>query len=453
MSTASIEMARAEAFGSFMKSMEKTHPGEVRLLSDSSFNTNIEVVSTGAISLDVALGCGGFPKGRIIEVYGPEMSGKTSLALSVGANCQRQGGTVAFVDAEHALNPQHAKDMGIDLARAVIYQPNSGEDAINMIEDMAKSGAFDIIIVDSVAALVPQAELDAEVEANQMALQARLMSKFMRRINGPVMQTNTMLILINQIRKDLGAYGAPDTTTGGRAIRFYSSVRIEVRSPASKKIEKNKIVIGQTCKAVVKKNKVGPPYREAEYDLYFGQGIQAGASLASVCEELGVIVRGGSSYTEVGTGLKVVGKENLRTMIDNDEEFRERLTAAVYVKLSQFGRTYVDDSDDDAAEFDEETDSGELRSGRQPPTNDGRGTTRKHDLTSYSVTTHRHRQGQVANAFYGTPLRIAWNASLARYHSNVPGRSQCGSPSYQYCLRFCLFCHRGTRGPQELYAE
>jgi len=335
MSDADKDKARADEFEKFLAKMAKEKPGEVVRLDDENAMGDIVSIPTGAISLDVALGCGGFPRGRIIELFGPEMSGKTSLALSVAANCQRGGGTVGFVDAEHALNRQHAIDMGVDPHTMVIYQPSSGEDAITMVEKMIESKGFDMIIVDSVAALTPQAEIDGEVGDQQMALHARLMSKFMRRIAGPCSETNTMLVLINQIRSNLGQYGAPDTTTGGKAIKFYASVRVEIRSAASKKIERNKVVVGQTCVATVKKNKVGPPHRVAEYDLIFGEGIQSGGSLLEVCEQLGIITRAGASYTDATTGERLaVGKDATKDRLTADTALSERLVAEVYGRLA-----------------------------------------------------------------------------------------------------------------------
>jgi recombination protein RecA len=353
MSSAANEAARAEQFNKFLSQMAKEKPGEVVRLDDDAAGHDIVAISTGAISLDVALGAGGFPRGRIIELFGPEMSGKTSLALSVAAECQRQGGTVGFVDAEHALNRQHAIDMGVDPHTMVIYQPSSGEDAITMVDKMIESKGFDMVIVDSVAALTPQAEIDGEIGDQQMALHARLMSKFMRRIAGPCQETDTMLVLINQVRTNLGAYGAPETTTGGKAIKFYASVRIEVRSAASKKIEKNKVVIGQTCVATVKKNKVGPPHRVAEYDLIFGEGIQSGGSLLDVCEQLGLITRAGASYTDATTGERLaVGKDATKKALSENDELRERLTTAVYASLAgkETGRVDSGDGDDLADE-------------------------------------------------------------------------------------------------------
>jgi recombination protein RecA len=336
--TAEQESARADAFEHFLNQQAKDSVRAIRL-DDNSIEDNVVAIPTGAISLDVALGCGGFPRGRVIELFGPYMSGKTSLALSVAAQCQKQGGTVGFIDAEHALNRAHALGMGVDPHTLVIYQPSSGEDGIDMTEKMVNSRGFDMVIVDSVAAMTPKAEIEAEVEQQHMGLHARLMSKFMRRIATPCSETDTMLILINQVRANLGAYGAPDVSTGGQAIKFQSSVRIEVRSANSKRIPgpgKDNF-IGQTCIATVKKNKVGPPHRVAEYDLIFGKGIQAGGSLLDVCEQQGIVTRpaGGSTYTDVTTGEKLgVGKEKVKARLESDPELMARLTAAVYASLS-----------------------------------------------------------------------------------------------------------------------
>lgn len=353
MSTVQIEEARAAQFDAFLDAMKKERPGEVLRLDDESVNLNVVCIPTGAISLDVAIGAGGFPRGKVVELFGPEMSGKTSLALSVAAQCQKLGGRVGFIDAEHALNPQHVRDMGVDAHKMAIYQPSSGEDAIGMVDKMVESGGFDMIIVDSVAALTPQAELDGEIGDQQMALHARLMSKWMRRISGPLAESDTMLVLINQIRSALNSYGTPDTTPGGRAIKFQASLRIEIRSAAGKRIPgPDKDVIGQTCVATVKKNKVAAPFKVAEYDLIFGKGIQSGGSLLDVCVPLGIIARTGSSYTEVATGLRIaVGKDATKAVINEDHEMSERLTAAVYAALrDRASKAKPEDAFDDTDE-------------------------------------------------------------------------------------------------------
>ncbi len=338
---AAVDDARAIALRTFLDTQEKARPGEVLLLNgDGAPRVDIDVIPTGAISLDLAIGAGGFPRGRIIELYGPESGGKTTLALEVAKRCQDEGGNVGFVDAEHALNRELCQHIGIDEARFVISQPDSGEKAIDIVSEMIRSGAFDIVIVDSVAAMVPEAELDAETTQQFMGLHARLMSKFMRRVAGDVSNTGTMLVLINQVRKDLGAYGAPDTTTGGRAIRFYASLRIEVRTSSSKKIERNGQVVGVTVKATVKKNKVGPPFRQAEYDVIFGQGIEGSGALLDVAEATGVIERRGASYTYVTTGERIaIGKDNAKQLLSSEEgtDLRSRITDEVYAAMR--GRT------------------------------------------------------------------------------------------------------------------
>lgn len=322
--------ARAAAFDAFLSQQSKDRPGELHTLDDTSV-MNVDVIPTGAISLDVALGVGGIPRGKIIELYGPEGGGKTSLALEIAAQGQEMGLAVGFVDAEHALNKELALSIGVDPARFVVFQPDSGEQGIEMVDSMVRSGAFGVVIVDSVAALVPTAELEADVEQQGMGQHARLMSKFMRRIMAPCSETNTALILINQIRADLGAYGTPEKSTGGRAIKFAASVRIEVRSSASKRITRDGVVVGQTCVVKIPKNRVAPPYTTCEYDLIFGKGIEAGGALLEVCEKLGLVTRAGSSYTDVTTGERLgIGKENVKSTLEADPELAERLVRSVY---------------------------------------------------------------------------------------------------------------------------
>lgn len=334
---AAVDQSRADAFKQFLNQMEKERPGQVRLLGDTS-GLDVDAVPTGAISLDVALGVGGFPKGRIIELYGPEMSGKTSLALSVAAQCQARGGKVGFIDAEHALSLSHAVAMGVDVNSTVFYQPDSGEDGLDMVEKMCRSGAFEMVIVDSVAALVPTVELEGEMGDQQVGAHARLMSKGLRKITGVASETNTMVVFINQLRNKIGSYGNPETTTGGKALAFYASVRIEVRSPGSKRITRGDTVVGQTCVATVRKNKVAAPHRVASYDLLFGAGIQSAGSLLDVAEQLGVVVRNAATYTEVATGERIgLGREKAKEAIAADSAMQDRLTASVYAVLHNGG--------------------------------------------------------------------------------------------------------------------
>lgn len=355
---ADLDTARANALDAFLKTMDKEKPGEVRALSDTSAG-DVSAISTGAISLDVALSAGGFPRGRIIELYGPEMSGKTSLALSVAAQCQAEGGNVGFVDAEHALSRDHVRDMGCDPDRLVLYQPSSGEDGLNMVDKMCQSAAFDIVIIDSVAALVPQAELDGDMEDQLVGTHARMMSKAMRKLTHIAKESDTMLIFVNQIREKIGAYGNPETTTGGRALKFYASVRVEVRSAASKKISQGSTVIGQEVHCKITKNKVGAPHTIAQFDLLFGKGIQSAGSLLQVCEDLGIIQRNGGSYTEVETGERIaIGKDKVKAVIAEDPALEARLTAGVYAALRGEGPTApaaaADAGDDADVDFDAE---------------------------------------------------------------------------------------------------
>ena len=335
-----VDQSRTEALDSFLGDMAKEKPNEVLRLNDST-KTKIDVVPTGAVSLDHAIGAGGFPRGKIVELFGGEGGGKTTVALTVAANVQKLGGNVGFIDAEHGLNRELCVNIGIDPSKFIVYQPDSGEDAIDMVEKMIKSGAFDMVIVDSVAAMVPRAEIDAEVEQQFMGLHARLMSRFMRRVAGIANDNNVMLVLVNQIRKNLAAYGTPDETTGGKAIKFYSSLRIEVKTSGSKKITKDSEIIGHTVTATVKKNRLGAPYATAEFDIIYGKGIDATGSLIDVAEKVGVLLRAGAYYTEVATGERVsevdsegkvrsvVGKEALKDYIKRNPVFKDRLSDSI----------------------------------------------------------------------------------------------------------------------------
>lgn len=277
-------------------------------------------------------------------------SHNTTLAISAAVNCQRQGGNVGFIDAEHALSRELCLNMGVDPDRFVVYQPDHGEDAVEMCQSMLESGAFDMVVVDSVASMTPKAEIEADVEQHGMAHHARLMSKFMRRITGLVSSTDTALVLLNQVRKNLGAYGTPDTSTGGQAIPFFSTIRVVVRTSNSKRIERNKEFVGTTVTAQVIKNKLASPFRQAEYDIMFGKGIEAGGSLLAVCEKLGLVTRSGASYTDATTGVKLgVGKDKVKASIEADEELRARLTESVYAALQAKANVFGTD----AAEFEE----------------------------------------------------------------------------------------------------
>jgi recombination protein RecA len=256
---------------------------------------DVEVISTGSPSLDFALGVGGLPRGRIIEIYGPESSGKTTLALSVAAQVQKIGGQVAFIDTEHALDPDYAKRIGVNVEKLVISQPDSGEDALNIVEKLIRSGLFDLIIVDSVAALVPRAELEGEVGDQFIGLQARMMSQALRKLTGIISKTRTVLIFINQTRSVIGGMvPGQETTPGGKALKFYASVRIELKKVAQ--VKKGEEIIGNKIKAKIVKNKVAPPFKTAEFDIYYNEGISYESDLINLGEKLGVIKKSGNSY-------------------------------------------------------------------------------------------------------------------------------------------------------------
>lgn len=359
---ADAQEERADALASFLSGMAKTQPGTVMKLNESP-KVSIDVVPTGAISLDVAIGAGGFPRGKIIELYGGEGGGKTSVALTVAANAQRLGGNVGFIDAEHGLNRQLCNNIGIDPEKFVVYQPDNGEEAIDMVEKMIRSKAFDVVIVDSVAAMTPKAEIESEIEQQFMGLHARLMSKFMRRVAGVANENGVMLILINQIRKNLAAYGTPDETTGGKAIKFYASLRIEVRTSGSKKITKGSETVGHTVVATVKKNRLGAPHTTAEFDLIYGKGVDGTGALLDVAEKVGVVSRSGAYYTDNSTGERfsetgaddkvraVVGKEAVKDLLRRDEVLNKRLTDAVYQALAA-GEVSVADMVEDRSDED-----------------------------------------------------------------------------------------------------
>lgn len=337
---AAVEDARAGALDDFMKAMSKDKPGAVRRLSDGGLK--IPVVTTGAISLDYAIGAGGFPRGRIIELFGGEGGGKTTLALTVAANVQKEGGNVGLVDSENGFNPELAHSLGIDPERFVVFQPNYGEEAVDMVHRMVTSGAFEMVIVDSVAAMTPKAEIDAEVEQQSMGLQARLMSKFMRRVAGPTNEHDVMLVLINQLRKNLGGYIAYDETPGGRAIKFYSSLRVEVKTNSGDKLMRGKEQYGHTITATVKKNRFAAPFRVGTFDLIYGQGIDGAGSLLEVAIKMGIILQTGAYYSEAATGERfsqldpesgklkqVIGKENVKELLRTDAELNARILATV----------------------------------------------------------------------------------------------------------------------------
>jgi len=297
--------------------------GSIMRLGAWDLTTGMEAISSGSLSLDGALGIGGYPRGRVIEIFGPESSGKTTLSLHAIAEAQRNGGTAAFVDAEHALDAVYARKLGVDIDNLLVSQPDSGEQALEITEVLIRSGAIDIVVVDSVAALVPRAELEGEMGEAQMGLQARLMSQALRKLTGIVSKSKTTLVFINQIREKIGVmFGNPETTTGGRALKFYSSVRVDVRRIAS--IKDGDSVIGSRTKAKVVKNKVAPPFREAEFDILYGEGISKEGDLLDLAVEKNIVEKSGAWFSFQGERLGQ-GRENARVFLKEHHDYRDRV--------------------------------------------------------------------------------------------------------------------------------
>ena len=287
----------------------------------------IESIPTGSLSLDIALGIGGLPRGRIIEIYGPESSGKTTLALSVVAEAQKLGGEAAFIDAEHALDPVHAKKLGVDIDNLIVSQPDTGEQALEITESLVRSGALDVIVVDSVAALVPKAEIDGDMGDSHMGLQARLMSQALRKLAGAINKSKTVIIFINQLREKIGVmFGNPETTTGGRALKFYSSVRLDIRR--IEQIKQNGEVTGHRVRVKVVKNKVAPPFREAEFDLVYNEGISKVGNIVDMAVNLDIIVKSGSWFSYKGEKI-CQGRENVKKYLKENPEILEEVEEKV----------------------------------------------------------------------------------------------------------------------------
>ena len=322
---------KAEALGDALAAIHKNHgDGSIMRMGDKQV-VPIEGISTGSLGLDLATGGFGFPRGRVIEVYGPESSGKTTLTLHVVANAQRAGGTCAFIDAEHALDPSYARKLGVDIDSLLISQPDHGEQALDICETLAKSGAIDLIIIDSVAALVPKAEIEGEMGDSFVGLQARLMSQALRKLTAVTAKTNTTLIFINQIREKIGVmFGSPETTTGGRALKFYSSVRIDIRRIGT--IKNGDMPIGARTKATVVKNKVAPPFRKTEFDILFNEGINRLGEVLDLGVDNGIVKRSGTwmSYGETRLGQ---GRERAREFLKENMEMAKEIEEKILDKL------------------------------------------------------------------------------------------------------------------------
>ncbi|MDH3608433.1 MAG: recombinase RecA [Gammaproteobacteria bacterium] len=322
--------------------------GAVMRLGDSTAARDIEVVSTGSLALDVALGIGGLPKGRVIEIYGPESSGKTTLTLQVIAECQKNGGTAAFVDAEHALDPSYAEKIGVNVDDLLVSQPDTGEQALEITDMLVRSGAVDIVVVDSVAALTPRAEIEGDMGDSHMGLQARLMSQALRKLTGNIKRSNTMVIFINQMRMKIGVmFGSPETTTGGNALKFYASVRLDIRRIGA--IKKGDEILGNETRVKVVKNKLAPPFKKAEFEILYGEGISRLGELIDMGVEYGFVNKAGSwySYNEERIGQ---GKENARAyLLENPEMANE-----IDQKLRELLLPSVDDLNQDIEADDQE---------------------------------------------------------------------------------------------------
>ena len=311
---------KLKALDAAIAQIEKQYgKGSVMKLGDSAANMNVESIPTGSLSLDIALGIGGLPKGRVIEIYGPESSGKTTVALHCVAEAQKRGGIAGFIDAEHALDPVYAKKIGVDIDNLYISQPDCGEQALEIAETMVRSGAVDIVVVDSVAALVPKAEIDGDMGDSHVGLQARLMSQALRKLTGVISKSNCIVIFINQLREKVGVmFGSPETTTGGRALKFYASVRLDVRRTES--LKQAGEVTGNHVRVKIVKNKVAPPFKEAEFDIMFGQGISKEGDILDLATNINIISKSGAWYAYEGDKIGQ-GRENAKTYLRENPEF------------------------------------------------------------------------------------------------------------------------------------
>ncbi len=349
-----VREAKMKALENALAQLNKTYgKGSVMKFSDAAADTNLQVISTGCLDLDIALGVGGLPRGRVVEIYGPESSGKTTVALHCVAEAQKAGGVAAFIDAEHALDPVYAKKLGVNIDELYISQPDTGEQALEICEALVRSGAVDIVVIDSVAALVPRAEIEGDMGDSFVGLQARLMSQALRKLTGVISKTNAVAIFINQLREKVGVmYGNPETTTGGRALKFYASVRLDVRR--GEQIKNGTEVIGNRTKVKVVKNKVAPPFRVAEFDIIYGEGISRYGSLLDMAVERDIIHKSGAwfSYEDQRIGQ---GRENARQFLRDNPDvadevekiLREEALASMNAKSAEAPVSVGEDEEED----------------------------------------------------------------------------------------------------------
>ena len=335
---------KLKALDAAISQIEKQYgKGSIMKLGDNSAHMNVETIPTGSLSLDIALGLGGLPKGRIIEIYGPESSGKTTVALHAVAEVQKRGGIAGFIDAEHALDPAYAKNIGVNIVELYISQPDCGEQALEITETMVRSGAVDIVIVDSVAALVPKAEIDGDMGDSHVGLQARLMSQALRKLTAVISKSNCIVIFINQLREKVGVmFGNPETTTGGRALKFYSSVRMDVRRIES--LKQAGEVVGNRTRVKIVKNKVAPPFKEAEFDIMFGKGISKEGDILDLAADCGIIVKSGAWYAYNGDKIGQ-GRENAKTYLRENPLVCEEVEAKVREKFQLDGTAEETDAE------------------------------------------------------------------------------------------------------------
>ncbi|TAM46734.1 MAG: recombinase RecA [Gammaproteobacteria bacterium] len=326
-----METNKAKALSAALGQIEKQFgKGSVMRLGDNPASQHVDTVSTGSLGLDIALGIGGVPRGRVVEIYGPESSGKTTLALSIIAQAQKKGGAVAFVDAEHALDPLYAKKLGVNIDEMLVSQPDSGEQALEISDMLVRSGAVDVVVIDSVAALTPKAEIEGEMGEPQMGLHARLMSQALRKLTANIKRSNTLVIFINQIRMKIGVmFGNPETTTGGNALKFYASVRLDIRRIGA--IKKGEEVIGNQTRVKVVKNKLAPPFRQCEFDIIYNEGISKEGELVDIGSELGIVEKTGAwfSYGKERIGQ---GKDNARQFLKDNPEIAAEIEQRIREK-------------------------------------------------------------------------------------------------------------------------
>jgi recombination protein RecA len=327
-----MEENRKKALVAALGQIEKQFgKGSVMRLGDAAASYDVETVSTGSLGLDIALGVGGLPRGRVVEIYGPESSGKTTLTLQVIAEVQRSGGTAAFVDAEHALDPSYAEKLGVNINDLLVSQPDTGEQALEITDMLVRSSAVDVVVVDSVAALTPKAEIEGEMGEMQVGLQARLMSQALRKLTGNIKRSNTIVIFINQIRMKIGVmFGSPETTTGGNALKFYASVRLDIRRIGA--IKNGEEVTGNMTRVKVVKNKVAPPFREAEFEIMYGQGISREGEIIELASAQGIMEKSGAWYSYKGNRIGQ-GKDNARVFLQSNKELAREIEDQVRAKL------------------------------------------------------------------------------------------------------------------------